>query len=80
MPNEWKFTLETTTGGGATQKDYLKEPLGFKQDTHEVNVRAGNKNGLSHQELIEAVSRIVMPPPCPYPAPCRKRTNSPSRL
>jgi len=30
MPNEWKFTLETTAAGGASQKDHLKEPMGFK--------------------------------------------------
>ncbi len=29
-PIEWRFTLEKSASGGATQKDSLKEPIGYK--------------------------------------------------
>jgi hypothetical protein len=33
---DWKFTLEKSAAGGASQKDILKDPLGFKQDLTDV--------------------------------------------
>jgi len=29
-PIDWKFTLEKSAAGGVSQKDILKDPLGFK--------------------------------------------------
>lgn len=53
MAKDWKFTLEKSAAGGASQKDHLKEPIGFKQDTSEINVRAGAKSGVNYTEMVE---------------------------
>jgi len=57
--NEWKFTLEKTTGGGSSSKDSLKEPFGYKQDITDVNIRIGQKNGISHKEMLEGVRSSI---------------------
>ena len=46
-PIDWKFTLEKSAAGGASQKDILKDPLGFKQDLADVNVRAAQKSNVT---------------------------------
>ena len=52
-PSEWKFTLEKTHGGGATPKDSLKEPFGYKQDISDVNIQIGQKNGTTTKDMLE---------------------------
>jgi len=55
VAREWRFTLEKQTSGGLTQKDSVKEPLGFKSDTTDVSVRAATKSNSTQVELLENV-------------------------
>jgi len=55
VAREWRFTLEKSASGGLTQKDSVKEPLGFKQDFTDVSVRASTKSNSSQVELLENV-------------------------
>jgi hypothetical protein len=55
-PIDWKFTLEKSAAGGVSQKDILKDPLGFKQDLTDVNVRAAQKSNVTQVEVLESVS------------------------
>ena len=53
---QWKFTLERSVAGGSNQKDVLKEALGSKQDTVDVNVRVAQSKNVTQVEVLENVS------------------------
>ena len=72
MAREWSLNLENTGG-----RQGLKDPIGYKQDTLEVQVRSQN-NAQTQMDMYEKVSKALTDTNLSFVA-SRKRGTSPSR-